>query len=44
MGIWRYLSYGAEFECPVFGVGNTIEDAILDLKKRLEMGEVNNEN
>ena len=39
IGIMKYLSYGADFECPVFGVGGGIESAVLDLKKRLEKEE-----
>ena len=34
-GYLEYMTNG-DFECPVFGVGGTIEAAVADLKRRLE--------
>ena len=34
-GYLKYMTNG-DFECPVFGVGGTIEAAVVDLKRRLE--------
>lgn len=35
LGYLKYMTDG-DFECPVFGVGGTIEAAVADLKRRLE--------
>lgn len=36
-GCLEYMTDG-DFECPVFGVGGTIEAAVADLKRRIENG------
>ena len=36
LGYVKFMFNGDDFQCPVFGVGGTIEAAVADLKRRLE--------
>lgn len=37
LGYLEYMTNG-DFQCPVFGIGGTIEAAVTDLKRRIEEG------
>ena len=36
LGYVKYMFNGDDFQCPVFGVGGTIEAAVADLKRRIQ--------